>query len=157
MLDAAWKEVAQDLEKKKMFFSVLFSIGDITGRQHNIFKGKKVDSGGNANRDSFNTIFHWLWNNNKNQFIKFMNAQLFNEYTCFDFLFQNRVQTKGAKVLNVFSAYEDPEYKKALLNYVYSIVNGTNPFNKMLIAKFLTLPRTSKRQGHKKMLPESLK
>ena len=24
MLDAAWKEVAQDLEKRKMFFSVLF-------------------------------------------------------------------------------------------------------------------------------------
>lgn len=157
MLDAAWKEVAQDLEKRKMFFSVLFSIGDITGRQHNIFKGKKVDSGGNANRDSFNTIFHWLWNNNKNQFIKFMNAQLFNEYTCFDFLFQNRVQTKGAKVLNVFSAYHDPEYRRALLNYVYSVINGNNPFNKMLVAKFLTIPRTSKRQDHKKMLPETLK
>lgn len=155
MLDAAWKEVASDLEKRKMFYSVLFSIGDITGRQHNIFKGKKVDSGGNANRKSFNTIFHWLWNNNKNQFIKFMNAQLFNEYTCFDFLFQNRIQTKGAKVLNVFSAYSDPEYKKALLNYVYSVINGTNPFNKMLVAKFLTIPRTSKRQSHKKMLPET--
>ena len=155
MLDAAWREVAQDLEKKKMFFSILFSIGDITGRQHNIFGKKKVDSGGNANRDSFNTIFHWLWNNNKNQFIKFMNAQLFNEYTCFDFLFQNRVQTKGSKVLNVFSAYNDPEYKEALLNYVYSVINGTNPFNKMLVAKFLTIPRTSKRQGHKKMLPET--
>lgn len=157
MLDAAWKEVAQDLEKKKMFFSVLFSVGDITGRQHNIFGKKKIDSGGNANRDSFNTIFHWLWNNNKNQFIKFMNAQLFNEYTCFDFLFQNRVQTKGSKVLNIFSAYDDPEYKKALLNYVYSVINGTNPFNKMLVAKFLTIPRTSIRQGHKKMLPETLK
>lgn len=157
MLDAAWKEVAQNLEKKKMFFSILFSIGDITGRQHNIFGKKKIDSGGNANRNSFNTIFHWLWNNNKNQFIKFMNAQLFNEYTCFDFLFQNRVQTKGSKVLNVFSAYNDPEYKKALLNYVYSVINGTNPFNKMLVAKFLTIPRTSKRQGHKKMLPETLK
>ena len=157
MLDAAWKEVAQDLEKRKMFFSVLFSIGDITGRQHNIFGKKKVDSGGNANRDSFNTIFHWLWNNNKNQFIKFMNAQLFNEYQCFDTLFQNRVQTKGSKVLNVFSAYSDPEYRKALLNYVYSVINGANPFNKMLVAKFLTIPRTSKRQGHKKMLPETLK
>ena len=155
MLDAAWNEVAQDIEKRKMFFSVLFSIGDITGRQHNIFKGKKVDSGGNANRDSFNTIFHWLWNNNKHQSIKFMNAQLFNEYQCFDTLFQNRVQTKGAKVLNVFSAYNDPEYREALLNYVYSVINGTNPFNKMLIAKFLTIPRTSKRQGHKKMLPET--
>ena len=157
MLDEAWKEVAQDLEKKKMFFSVLFSIGDITGRQHNIFKGKKVDSGGNANRNSFNIVLHWLWNNNKNQFIKFMNAQLFNEYTCFDFLFQNRVQTKGSKVLKIFSAYENPEYKKALLNYVYSVINGTNPFNKMLVAKFLTIPRMSKRQGHKKMLPETLK
>ena len=157
MLDDAWKEVAQDLEKKKMFFSVLFSIGDITGRQHNIFGKKKIDSGGNANRDSFNTIFHWLWNNNKNQFIKFLNAQLFNEYTCFDFLFQNRVQTKGSKVLNTFSSYSDPEYRKALLNYVYSVVGGTNPFNKMLIAKFLTIPRTSIRQGHKKMLPETLK
>ena len=155
MLDAAWREVAQDLEKKKMFFSILFSIGDISNRQHNIFKGKKVDSGGNANRDSFNTIFHWLWRTNKNQFIKFMNAQLFNEYTCFDFLFQNRVQTKGSKVLNVFSAYNDPEYKEALLNYVYSVINGTNPFNKMLVAKFLTIPRTSKRKGHKKMLPET--
>ena len=79
MLDAAWNEVAQNLEKKKMFFSILFSIGDITGRQHNIFGKKKIDSGGNANRDAFNTIFHWLWNNNKNQFIKFLNAQLFNE------------------------------------------------------------------------------
>ena len=157
MLDAAWNEVASDLEKKKMFFSVLFSIGDITGRQHNIFKGKKVDSGGNANRDSFNTIFHWLWKTNKNQFIKFMNAQLFNEYQCFDTLFQNRVQTKGAKVLNVFSAYNDPMYKMALLNYVYSVINGTNPFNKMLVAKFLTIPRTSKRQGHKRILPETLK
>jgi hypothetical protein len=86
-----------------------------------------------------------------------MNAQLFNEYTCFDFLFQNRVQTKGSRVLNIFSAYSDPEYKKALLNYVYSVINGTNPFNKMLVAKFLTIPRTSKRQGHKKMLPETLK
>lgn len=157
MLDAAWNEVAQDIEKRKMFYSLLFSIGDITGRQHNIFGKKKVDSGGNANRDSFNTIFHWLWNNNKNQFIKFMNAQLFNEYQCFDTLFQNRVQTKEAKVLNVFSAYQDPEYKKALLNYVYSVINGNNPFNKMLIAKFLTIPRTSIRQGHKKMLPETLK
>lgn len=156
MLNAAWNEVAQDLEKRKMFFSVLFSIGDITGRQHNIFK-KRVDSGGNANRNAFNTIFHWLWSNNRNQFIKFLNAQLFNEYQCFDTLFQNRVQTKGAKVLNIFSAYNDPEYKKALLNYVYSVINGTNPFNKMLIAKFLTIPRTSKRQGHKKMLPETLK
>lgn len=156
-LNSAWAEVAQDIEKKKMFFSLLFSIGDITNRQHNIFKGKKVDSGGNASRENFETIVKWLWKTNKNQFIKFLNAQLFNEYTSFDILLKNRVKTKGSKVLQTFSAFEDKEYREALLNYVYSVINGTNPFNKMLVAKFLTIPRTSKRQGHKKMLPETLK
>ena len=154
-LDNAWKEVKDSKEKREMFFSLLFSIGDITNRQHNIFKGKKVDNGGNARREDFHTITNWLWCNSKAQFVQFLNAQLFNEYACFDVLFRNRIQTKGARVLRVFSAYNDPEYRKALLNYVYAVVNGTNPFNKLLIAKFLTIPRTSKRQGHKKMLPET--
>ena len=154
-LDAAWNEVKGNKKKREMFFSLLFSIGDVTNRQHNIFKGKKVDNGGNARREDFYLIINWLWKNNKEQFIKFLNAQLFNEYACFDVLFRNRIQTKGAKVLKVFSVYNDPEYRKALLNYVYAVVNGTNPFNKLLIAKFLTVPRTSKRQGHKRMLPET--
>ena len=156
-LNSAWTEVSKDIEKKKMFFSLLFSIGDITNRQHNIFKGKKIDGGGNASRENFEAIVKWLWKTDKNQFIKFLNAQLFNEYTSFDILLKNRIKTKGSKVLQTFSAFEDKEYKKALLNYIYSVINGTNPFNKMLVAKFLTIPRTSKRQGHKKMLPETLK
>ena len=156
-LDAAWNEVKNDKEKKEMFFSLLFSIGDITNRQHNIFGKKKIDNGGNAEREHFYEIVLWLWARNKKQFVKFLNAQLFNEYTCFDVLFRNRVQTKGSKVLKVFSAFLDKEYSKVLLDYVYSVINGTNPFNKMLVAKFLTIPRTSKRQGHKKILPETLK
>jgi hypothetical protein len=96
-----------------------------------------------------------MWKNDKKQFIKFLNAQLFNEYTCFDMLFRNRVQTKGARVLKTFNAFEDKEYRKALLDYVYAVVNGSNPFNKLLIAKFLTIPRTSKRSGHKRILPET--
>ena len=154
-LDAAWNEVKDSKEKKEMFFSLLFSIGDVTNRQHNIFKGKKVDNGGNARREDFYLITNWLWKNNREQFVKFLNAQLFNEYACFDVLFRNRIQTKGARVLKVFSAYNDAEYRKVLLNYVYAVVNGSNPFNKLLIAKFLTIPRTSKRQGHKRMLPET--
>lgn len=156
LLDAAWNEVKKDKEKRELFFSILFSIGDITNRQHNIFKGKKKDGGGNANREAFYSITTWLWRTNKQQFIKFMNAQLFNEYACFDVLFRNRVQTNGKKVLNVYHAFQDKEYVKALLEYTYAVVNGSNPFNKLLIAKFLTIPRTSKRQGHKKILPETL-
>ena len=156
-LNAAWNEVKDNKEKREMFFSLLFSIGDITNRQHNIFKNKKVDNGGNARREDFYLITNWLWKNNKEQFVKFLNAQLFNEYACFDVLFRNRIQTKGARVLRVFSAYNDAKYREVLLNYVYAVVNGSNPFNKLLIAKFLTIPRTSKRQGHKRMLPETHK
>jgi len=153
-LNNAWNEL-KNKEHKEMFYSLLFSIGDITNRQHNIFKGKKVDNGGNAERDIFEVIVKWLWKNNRKQFVKFLNAQLFNEYSCFDVLFKNRVRTKGSKVIGISSAFADKEYSKALLEYVYSIINGNNPFNKLLIAKFLTIPRTSKRQGHKRMLPET--
>ena len=156
-LDRAWDEVKNSKEKRELFYSILFSIGDITNRQHNIFHNQKVDNGGNANREAFFLIVQWMWKHDKDQFIKFMNAQLFNEYSCFDVLFRNRVQTRGNRVLKIYSAFSDKEYVKALLEYTYSIINGTNPFNKLLIAKFLTVPRLSKRQGHKKILPETKK
>ena len=156
LLNDSWNEVKNDKEKREMFFSLLFSIGDVTNRQHNIFR-KKTDTGGNANRGGFETIVSWLWRTNSKQFIKFLNAQLFNEYSCFDVLYKNRVQTKGVKVLKIYSSFEDKDYCKALLDYTYAVINGSNPFNKMLVAKFLTIPRTSKRKGHKKMLPETQK
>ena len=157
LINDAWNEAKKNKESRELFYSVLFSIGDITNRQHNIFKGKKKDSGGAANRECFYTIVQWLWNNDKKQFVKFLNAQLFNEYSCFDTLIRNRVQTKGSKILKVYSAFRDKEYRKVLLDYTYAVVNGSNPFNKLLIAKFLTIPRTSKRKGHKQMLPETKK
>ena len=142
-----------------MFFSLLFSIGDIVNRQHNIFGKKKVDGGGNANRSSFEVILQWMWNNNREQFKRFLHEHLFNEYTSFDVLFKNRVETvKGtSKILSISSVFMDSAYAETLLDYVYSVINGNNPFDKMLIAKFLTIPRLSKRQGHKKMLPETKK
>ena len=159
MLDCAWIEVSEDKQRKEMFFSLLFSIGDITNRQHNIFKGKKVDGGGNAARENFEVILNWIWHNQPEQFTKFLHAHLFNEYTCFDVLFKNRVQTleKTSKVMSVSSVFLDGTYSGTLLDYVYSIINGNNPFDKMLVAKFLTIPRLSKRQGHKRLLPETKK
>ena len=159
MLDYAWIEVSEDKQKREMFFSLLFSIGDITNRQHNIFKGKKVDGGGNAARENFEVILNWIWHNQPEQFTKFLHSHLFNEYTCFDILFKNRVKTvKGSsKVQSVSSVFMDPKYSGTLLDYVYAIINGNNPFDKMLVAKFLTIPRLSKRQEHKKLLPETRK
>lgn len=155
MLNSAWNEVKGDKTKRELFFSLLFSIGDITARQHNIFKGIKKDTGGNANREGFYTIFCWLKDNHKEQFIKFLNAGLFNEYQCFDTLFRSRVQTQGTNVLKVYDIFADKWYREELVKYVYAVINGSNPFNKMLVAKFLTIPRLSKRAGHKQMLPQT--
>lgn len=155
MLNSCWNEVKDEKMKRELFFSLLFSVGDITARQHNVFKGVKKDNGGNANREGFFTIFTWLKKNHKEQFVKFLNAGLFNEYQCFDTLFRSRVQTKGAKVLAVYDIFADKWYRGELVKYVYAVINGNNPFNKLLVAKFLTIPRLSKRAGHKKMLPQT--
>lgn len=157
-LDSSWDEVKDNKEMREMFYSLLFSIGDITARQHNIFKGIKKDSGGNANREAFFTIFLWLKDKHKNQFIKFLNAGLFNEYTCFDNLFRSRVKsTRNGRIIEVYDIFADKWYAEELLKYVYKVINGTNPFDKFLVAKFLTIPRLSKRSKHDKMLPDTLR
>ena len=157
LLDACWSEVKDNKEHKQMFFSLLFSIGDITARQHNIFKGVKKDSGGNANREGFQVVLDWMWNNHNSQFIKFLEAGLFNEYTCFDLLLRNRVQTKGAKILKIHNLFADKRYREVIANYLYKVINSNNPFNKTLVAKFLSLPRVGKRSNHSQMLPETKK
>jgi hypothetical protein len=159
LLNSAWNEVKDDKEKKEMFFSLLFSLGDVTNRQHNIFHKGKVDSGGSSKRDAFFNIMNWLRINNFVQFREFMFAHLFNEYTCFDNLFKNRIVTtphtnKVAKVYNVFS---DPTYCQSLLVYIDNIIKGSNPFDKMLVAKFLTPPRLGIRKGCKNVLPQRVK
>lgn len=157
LLDVCWSEVQGNKEHKQMFFSLLFSIGDITARQHNIFKGVKKDSGGNANREGFQVVLNWMWTRHQAQFVKFLEAGLFNEYTCFDLLFRNRIQTKGARVIRIHNLFAEAKYREVIANYLYKVINGNNPFNKTLVAKFLTLPRVSKRSGHTKMLPETKK
>lgn len=154
MLDSAYSE-CETKEQKQMLFSLLFSIGDITARQHNIFKGQRKDNGGNANREGFAVVLNWMWHKHTEQFLRFLNAGLFEEYTCFDHLLKNRVQTKGAKVVRVHNVLSEAKYRTAIVEHLYAVIKGNNPFNKMLVAKFLTLPRLSKRARHKKMLPET--
>ena len=156
LLDEAYNEAkSKGKEAMQVFYSILFSVGDITNRQHNIFHKQKVDDGGFANREAFYGITKWLWQKSPAQFQKFLDARLFNEFNCFDTLLRNRVQTKGKNVVQVFDAFIDPVYFEAMLNFCYKVVKGTNVFDKMLLAKFLTIPRTSKRQGHKKMLDQT--
>jgi len=159
LLNAAYAEVKDNKEKRELFYSLLFSIGDITNREHNAFHKQKVDSGGQARREEFFTIMNWMMVNDYNQFKKFLFAGLFDEYTCFDHLFRNRVKTspKTNRVVGTYSMLINERYRHDLSDYVVSIVNGNNPFKKQLVAKFLTLPRLGKRSGHKQMLQDTLK
>lgn len=143
-------------EQKEMFFSLFFSIGDITGRTHNIFDKIKVDSGGHAAREAFITAVNWLRKTNKKQYLKFLNSKLFNEYNCFDTLLATRVKTKPKtnKIEKVINSYSKDDIED-LSTYIVSIINGSSPFDKMLISKFLTRPRTSKRSKHKTILPQT--
>ena len=159
MLDDAYAEVFMDKDKKALFYSIIFNIGDITNREHNIFRKNKVDGGGQAERENFYTCLNWMIKTDYAQFVKFLNAGLFNEYTCFDHLFRNRISTvKNTTTINgQYHMLANPQYREDLANYVVSVINGNNPFNKTLIAKFLTLPRFGKRSGHSRMLPETYK
>lgn len=157
LLDKCWEEVKNDKQKRQMFFSLLFSIGDITNRQHNIFNKQSKDSGGIANRAGFTSIVKWLYNNHKQQFITFLNKDLFTEYNCLDTLLNNRIKTikNTRSVIPIESILKDPIYRDELAHYLYKIIRSKNTFNKQLVAKFLTLPRLSKRSKHNRMLPDT--
>ena len=157
LLDKCWEEVKDDKQKRQMFFSLLFSIGDITNRQHNIFKKQAKDTGGVANREGFTSIVKWLYNNHKQQFLTFLNKDLFTEYNCLDTLLNNRIKTikNTRSVIPIESILKDPVYRNELAHYLYKIIRSKNTFNKQLVAKFLTLPRLSKRSKHNKMLPDT--
>lgn len=142
--------------QREMFYSLLFSIGDITGREHNIFKGKKINSGGNSQREAFMIAVDWMKKTDRKQYLKFLNSRLFNEYNCFDTLLACRVKTqpKTNKIQKVITSYDKTDIED-LSNYIVKIIKGTSAFDKMLVAKFLTRPRTSKRAGHKTILPQT--
>lgn len=153
LLNAAYKE-CKTSEQREMFYSLLFSIGDITGRQHNIFGKTKVDKGGNANREAFRMIVSWMKRADYKQYLKFLKGRLFNEYNCFDTLLANRIKTKPKtnKIIGKVQSYDVPELDD-LADFLATIVHGKSPFDKMLLAKFLTRPRTSKRSKHNMIQP----
>lgn len=142
-------------EKKELFWSLAFAVGDITSRQHNIFHGKTKDNGGNSNREGFAKILRWTWKNHRNQFVQFLHQHLFEEFTCFDHLLVNRVQTSKNNVVAVKTVFDDPEYRKTIVNYLAMVIRGKDSSAKMSLAKFLSLPRLAPRKGHKKMLDET--
>lgn len=150
MLDEAWRECVTK-EGKELFHSICFSIGDITNREHNIFRQKhiKAEGGGNSAVSSWIEYLTWLINKDEAQFIKFL--PLIVEYVGLRELTTYQIKTEKFKknVSSIFGLLPLIQSKestnKALIDLLESFVRGNNPFQKMQVAKFCHIPRYSKR------------
>ena len=156
-LNASWRECNNTRGDKEMFFSLLFSIGDITNRHHNIFRSSKRPDGGLAQRDSFKIIYEWMFINVREQFYKFLFSYCFNEYISFDLILSARIETTGktGKVIDRYTLLHSDEYLNKIAAFAAKIIKGNNSTHKEYLSKFLTRPRLSKRKGHKKLRPET--
>lgn len=139
---------AETSEQAALVFILLFSVGDITAREHNIFKGNKVDSGGHAQRETFRGLIKDMWayvvRTGLNQ-LRFL--ELVAEYTHIENVIGIRLRTerktgKILEVINMPGIYGHDVVVEFLAKYY----NGTN-FQKYLVAKYLTLPKSGRIQS----------
>ena len=149
----AWNECDDD-NKKAMLLSLLFSVGDVTGRHHNLFKKRKVDSGGNSYREPFrDTLIPFLVSKQKDV-LGLM--KLISEYTTMDNIFAQRVVTKKKtqtvqRIINMPAVYGVDN----VAQFAYEIVTKGSDFQKHCLSKFLVRPVYTSRQGSKKLLPKT--
>lgn len=147
-LNNAWNECKNDKQLREMFFVIVFSIGDITNRQHNIFGKAKIDNGGNSLREQFMSCMKWMVKTCPDQYKAFLQSDLFRQYSCLFNVLGTQVRTtKGTKkVSEVINMLEGVD-QTAVAEYMAKIIHSANPVEKTIIAKWLVNPRLSKRQG----------
>lgn len=92
-LDGAWKE-CNNKEKKELFFSLVFSLGDISNRQHNIFRRqgiKEPQQGGQSKRRVFMFCLKWMIEKTPQQFYTFL--PIIGEYYNLDGMMMYELRT----------------------------------------------------------------
>ena len=155
MLNSAWNECKNSLELRQGFFIVCFSIGDITNREHNIFEKSEVDNGGNACRPQMMWILSWIRKNHPEQYYTFMKGRVINEFISWFAILASQVRTvKGKKNVNqvdteTYSALSNHDLVK-VAEYLAEIIKFGSNIDKMMLAKWLVKPQTSKRIKIKK-------
>lgn len=151
LLDKAWNKCKDSKTLREGFFVTMFSIGEISNRQHNIFGKTKVDNGGNAARPQFMWMMSWLRRNNPTQYYKFMFNRVITEFVSWFVLFAQQVRTlKGKKSINqvdtdTYQALKEHDLTK-LAEYTAGRIKQGSLIEKIMIAKWIVLPRFSKRQ-----------
>lgn len=148
-LNAAWDECKNDKIFREAFFVIVFSVGDITNRQHNIFGKAKIDAGGNSRRLEFMECMTWMVKTCPQQYNEFLKKDIFRQYTCLFNILGTQVRTrKGTKTVEKVINMLEGVDKNAVAEYLARIIRSSNPVEKSLIAKWLVNPRTSKRQKY---------
>ena len=151
LMHNAWQECKGEKHLREAFFTIIFGIGDITNRQHNIFGRNQVENGGNSQRESFMYAMQWILKNVPNQYYVFLQEDLFRQYTCLFNVLATQVKTKkGSKtVVGVLNMLEGVDLN-ILADYLANLIRLSHPGEKSIIAKWLVNPRTSARQARDK-------
>lgn len=142
-------------EDYELFYTLLFAMGDVPNREHNMFKGSKVEGGGLGQRDAFVVAMEWMKKNDYPQYERFLMSNLFVQYTGLFNILNSQVRTtkgtdKVEKVINML----DGVNLDSLALYIGGLIKSSSPVEKVLLAKWLVYPRTSKRQKRKKSTKE---
>ena len=147
LLNEAWNECKDDKVLREAFFVIVFSIGDITNRQHNVFGKAKIDNGGNSLREQFMFCMQWMVKNCPEQYYAFLRADLFRQYSCLFNILGTQVKTKkGSKVVSAVINMLEGVDLDVMADYLANLIKTAHPGEKNLIAKWLVRPRTSARQ-----------
>lgn len=146
-LDRAWTE-ASSKEKRELFFVLLFSIGDIQNREHNIFRKKgmkNVDGGGNSSRKTFQYILNWMLSKQPAQFYKLL--PIIGEYYNLDGMMFYEIKTDRFKG-NVKEIQKLNVDMDRVTDHIAAVLRNpkTSENEKKLWAKWLWHIPTAKRQ-----------
>lgn len=150
ILSKTYKE-CDSYEKKQLFYSIIFSVGDITNREHNLFKRsnlKDVENGGQSSRKVFLYSLEWMLtfnNDTKNQFYSFLS--IIGEYTNNQNLFFYQLRTDRSKG-NVKEVIKLPIDINKVTDFIASTLKDAKNSDATLSlwAKFLPRPAFGKRK-----------
>lgn len=149
LLANAWNECQRDLDLRKAFWTVLFACGDVPNREHNGIKpaNGKLEQGGAGQREAFRLALDWAKRHQPQQYERFLQAGVVEQYVGFDQLIDIRVKTKaGTKTaLQVINTLEGVDLD-VLATQLARAINRMTEGEKVLLAKRLTNVRLSRRQ-----------
>lgn len=152
ILNQAWEEAKHSKELRECFYIICFSVAEISNRQHNIFGKQKVDNGGNACRKQGMWILSWIRKYQPVQYYKFMFGRVINEFISFFAILASQIRTvKGKRQINfedttTYNALQTHDLDK-VAEFLAQVITKGSVIDKIMLAKWLVIPRTSSRKG----------